>query len=434
LLSSATPTLTFNTGGANISLPAANTLTVSTSGVERMRIDNIGYVGIGTNNAQAYKLHVYSSSVDNTVSLTNSGTTSNDLSRLMTQSSYGVSNYQTIISTTGAGVGAVTSTAPNFYVGTSGSYPLTFITSNNTQVTINSNGNLLVGTATSPLSPTATQVVNSVYGGGTEWVFNGTGGGNVSALSGGGLSFGTFTQVIGGEAPTQRMRIDSSGNVGIGTTIPLALVHHGTGTANIPPAIFNAGTNTTTVLKGSMEYDGNVFTATNNVAAGRSYIPSTNIFRLTAAGTAIGPTIAPYYGATSNITIASNSVYECEWNTYFTKTTAGTVTFTIQAAQAPVNLNAYYQGSQVNGIATVGNVLTAGATTSTTAATALPVTPTLTTAVNFQFTVKAIIETNATTAGTLDLFITSSAGTVTPLRGSYYKITQLPFGNSGIFS
>lgn len=48
LMSAAGPTITFNSGGPAISVPAANTLTLSTSGLERVRIDNNGNVGVGT--------------------------------------------------------------------------------------------------------------------------------------------------------------------------------------------------------------------------------------------------------------------------------------------------------------------------------------------------------------------------------------------------
>jgi hypothetical protein len=63
-------------------------------------------------------------------------------------------------------------------------------------------------------------VINNLNGGGTEWVNNNSGGGNVSALGAGGLAFGTFTGAVGSEVVTERMRIDAGGSMGIGTLTP----------------------------------------------------------------------------------------------------------------------------------------------------------------------------------------------------------------------
>jgi hypothetical protein len=112
----------------------------------------------------------------------------------------------------------------------------------------------------------------------------------------------------------------------------------------------------------------------------------------------------------------------------------GTVTFTLTSAQAPVNLNAFYVGTPVGGVGTVGTAQTAALVASTSTAAALPVTGSLTTGVNHQYVIKAIVEANAATAGTFKLRATESAGTITPLRGSYYKVTRLAAGNVGTFA
>ncbi len=53
-----------------------------------------------------------------------------------------------------------------------------------------------------------------------------------------------------------------SGNVGAGTTVAAAALHVGAGTASTPPILMTAGTNLTTATAGAIEYDGTVFTMT----------------------------------------------------------------------------------------------------------------------------------------------------------------------------
>jgi hypothetical protein len=207
----------------------------------------------------------------------------------------------------------------------------------------------------------------------------------------------------------------------------------GTAAAGTAPLKFNSGTNLTAAEAGAVEYDGNVFYATSDVTSGRGLVPSAQYFRLTADGSALGPTIANFFGATSGMALDTSVFYEAEFYLYFTKTTAGTVTFTLTFANAPINLNAYYEGSPVGGVGTVGAPQTAALAKSAATSNALPVTGSLTTAVNHQYVVKTMFQANATTGGTVNLQVTSSAGTATPLTGSYYKITRLPATNTGAF-
>lgn len=205
------------------------------------------------------------------------------------------------------------------------------------------------------------------------------------------------------------------------------------GTFTAPPLSFPTGNLLVTPVAGAVEFDGSTFFTTDDVTDGRGYVPSVHYLRLTADGSTVS-TIGNFFGATSGLTLDAGIFYEIEADLYFTKTTAGTATFTVTFSNAPVNANANYVGTPVGGVGTAGTAQTAALVKSTATASALPATGTLTTAVNHQYALKAMFQANATTGGTVNLQITSSAGTVTPLTGSYYKITRLPAVNTGTFA
>jgi hypothetical protein len=203
------------------------------------------------------------------------------------------------------------------------------------------------------------------------------------------------------------------------------------GTTSLAPLDFTAGSLLTSPVAGAMEFDGSTFYTTDDVTDGRGYVPSVHFFRLTSNGGTIS-TIANFFGSTSGMTLDANIFYEVEAYLYFLKTTSGTATFTMTFTQAPVNNNAFWVGTAATGVAN-GGAITAALVNSTATAGALPNTAALTTAVNHQYTLRSMFQANATTGGTLNIQITASAGSVTPLIGSYYKITRLPAANVGAF-
>jgi len=232
---------------------------------------------------------------------------------------------------------------------------------------------------------------------------------------------------------TSRMTITSAGDIGIGTLSPTARLHVEAGTATNPPVKLNSGTNLTAAEAGAIEYDGVRFYGTTDTVSGRGYIPSVQLFRLTANGAAIGPAIANYFGANSAINLAGGGEYELEAYCYFTKTTAGTVTVTLTTSAAVVNLNGTVDyGAAAGGTATgAANRISLFASAAT--ANAFGASASLTTTVNHAFVIRAILDANASNSD-LRINFTSSAGTVTPLLNSYYKVTRLPAGNSGSFA
>ena len=186
---------------------------------------------------------------------------------------------------------------------------------------------------------------------------------------------------------------------------------------------FGTGQTTTSAVTISerMRIDANGLITQLNATSGRGDIAGTPVFRLTADGGALGPTIADYYGATSAISLEAASMYEITFHTFFLKTTANTVTFTLTASSAPTSVVANYIGTPTTGTSGAG---VAGIVTSlATAATAFPATGSLTTGVNHAYEIKARVLTNLATS--FKLQVTSATGTVTPRNGSYYTVKKI---------
>jgi hypothetical protein len=159
-----------------------------------------------------------------------------------------------------------------------------------------------------------------------------------------------------------------------------------------------------------------------NATSGNGAIVGEQTFNLAANVTAFGPTIGDFFGATSAISLEASSVYEILIYAVMTKTTAGTATWTLTASSAPTRIIGTYQASPVTGIA-AGAVIS-GFTGSQGAATAaFAATGSLTTAVNHAFQFVTQVQTNAATSFKLQL--TQSAGTATPLAGSYYTVKKI---------
>lgn len=206
----------------------------------------------------------------------------------------------------------------------------------------------------------------------------------------------------------------------------------GVGTAALAPiAMDPTSALLTTPVAGAFEADSQDFYNTLDTTNGRRAINAQHYFRIAANLGTRGGTIADYFDANSAIPTVTNGIYEIEWDLYFLKTTAGTLTFTITNTQTYTNLVAAWRGCVISGISASGAMSEAAVVTQTTAANALPVTGTLANGSNHHYTVRALAECG--TAGNIRLRVTAGAGTITPLRGSMVTARRISSSNVGTY-
>lgn len=98
-----------------------------------------------------------------------------------------------------------------------------------------------------------------------------------------------------------------------------------------------------------------------------------------------------------------------------------------------VDLNGIVQIGAIAGGTAVGAANQIALFKSTATAAAFGATGSLTTGVNHAAIIRVSYEAHATLSGNVRLRVTSSAGTVTPLEGSYYEVTRIPTTNLGAF-
>lgn len=213
------------------------------------------------------------------------------------------------------------------------------------------------------------------------------------------------------------------------------------GTASSSPLKFTSGTNLTTAAAGAMEYDGAVGYFTPDTTVGRGFIPATQTFRLTGAGSAIGNTITNFFGANSNIPLVANAFYEIDiYMLALRGSTAGTATITLTNSAAPTRMFVDYEASPLAGapappgaVGALTNLYFHGTTTTTTAAYAFT-TGTLAANVNHYFRLKLFLQNGTGTS--LKIQMTAGAGnaTMTPQASSAWFCKRLPDANTGTFA
>jgi hypothetical protein len=190
--------------------PAANTVAFSTGGSERMRIDSSGNVGIGTSSPALYaaKLAVYSTSGSSRLYLASAGTTASDIGEIFVAGG----SYFSYFQQQGNGFAAFYGNAIALTYGTSAAGYIGFLTSGSERIRIASGGNVGIGTS----SPTTLLSVNGVasFGAGAAATPSVAAFGDLNT----GMWFPAADTVAWSTGGSERLRITSNGNVGLGTS------------------------------------------------------------------------------------------------------------------------------------------------------------------------------------------------------------------------
>lgn len=142
-------------------------------------------------------------------------------------------------------------------------------------------------------------------------------------------------------------------------------------------------------------------------------------------------TIADLFGATTGIATLANTRYEFEVEAWYTRTTAGTVTFTLAHTTNYTRLNAQLWHSPAAGSAQATSLNTSAIEGAAGAGASLPATATQTLNTGQHALIKGTFTTN--TAGTWKVQAATSAGVIVLQAGSKFKVRRFAAGNVGSF-
>ena len=437
------------TGGASISYGArANHIfyTGTTLSTEVMRITSGSTVGVGTTTPTA-KFHVVgniyaSNSVTttnlhaNTMSLigTTGQTTIDVTGNVYASNAITTTNvFTTNVTATGiqtiAGLAGRTSlnVTGNVYVSNAVTTTNVFaatetLTGTTGQTTLNVTGNLYVSNAITTTNLTCAGFTSNV----SNTIFN------YSTLT---IPF-VYATTLNVASTSNLDVVTITGEPGL-TSLNVtgnAFVSNALTTTNVFASdIILASSTLGTVVAGQMEYNTYLY-GTINTTSGRGSVPIDYIYRLTTPTAAYGIASNNFFtgtatGTGARLNLEASSVYDIEAYCYFTKTTAGTVTWILATSSAPTLITAAYTASPITGISggTPVTSYVGGVTTAVTFQT----TGSLSSGVSHSFLFKIQVLTNLAT--TFGITATQSDGTMTSLAGSYYRVTKLST-TTGVFA
>ena len=434
------PSYTFN-GDLNTGMwsPAADTIAFSTNGGERYRVGPLGQLGIaganfGTTGQTIISGGSGASTAWGTLGLAGGGTGVTTAPAAAAV----LMGYTTTVTSTGTTILTNTSSQYQLFTGTLAHTITLPVTSTLTtgwsfHIVNNSTNTLLVQSSGADaigfVPSQTTMMVTCILTSGTtpaSWEAgytdfgSYTGSGAVVLANGASITNASINNTtIGASTPTTGAFTVGTFNLGAVATPSITFA----GDANTgfwSPAADTVAVSTNAAERLRIDSAGVI--SQPNATSGSGSIVGEQTFRLTADVTAFGPAIGDFFGTNSSISLEASSVYEITIYAVFTKTTAGTATFTLTASSAPTRMVGTYQASPITGIAagvdTSGFAGSQGATTAAFAATG-----SLTTGVNHAYQFAVQLQTNA--AANFRLQLTQSLGSATPLAGSYYTVKKI---------
>ena len=263
-------------------------------------------------------------------------------------------------------------------------------------------------------SGTPARVANAGTTNGTYWL--------TEVVSGGAATAPSFTGAYIGTTAVQT----TSANQALTGITNLASV---AGTTTVAPITLASGTNLTTPVNGSIEYDGNKAYFTPNAnTAGRGMLPAIHMVYSTTSVSFSNSATSPFAAANDTITLDANRLYSFK-ATYIVNFTftggAQTVQTGFTFSQTPVGLMYTFKSwNQTAGAQSpyAGYVTTAAATSVTTA---------VTSTTNFVIEIEGMIKTNATTGGTLLPFLQTTGTSSTPSAQEFSNFQIMKLGTVG---
>jgi hypothetical protein len=170
--SAATPAIRGTDANTGIFFPAADTIAFSEGGVEAMRIDSSGNVGIGTASPSG-RLHVTDATSGTTLRVTNTSSSSGNRALIRLESA--TSTFGSALFQTNGTDASYQTSALNLYA--FDSQPLVFGTSNTERLRIDSSGSLTLAGAGFMYFGNANQFIRSAGAGGSQMIVGASSGG-----------------------------------------------------------------------------------------------------------------------------------------------------------------------------------------------------------------------------------------------------------------